>query len=134
VKLTKQQISSLKKVFETFPDIEAAYLFGSYAEGAAKPDSDIDIGLCGNYAKLSSQLLDILTKLTVAGFDKVDIVLLDMDDLVMKFEVIHHNQLLYSVPGFDHGTLFSRTLREYWDLQPILDYQRQAMKERLING
>ena len=35
----------LDLIRETFPDIESAYLFGSYAKGESSEDSDIDLAL-----------------------------------------------------------------------------------------
>jgi predicted nucleotidyltransferase len=38
-------ISTASSIVRTYPAFTSAYLFGSYAKGNARPDSDIDIAL-----------------------------------------------------------------------------------------
>ena len=123
----------LRKVFAGFPEVEAVYLFGSMAEGHANAGSDIDLGLVVS-KPLGIRKLDILAELTTAGVDNVDLVTLDTNDIVLRFEVVGPNQLIYARETFDHGTYFSRTVREYFDFQPYLEVQRKAFKERLERG
>ena len=123
----------LREVFAGFPEVEAVYLFGSVAEGRANAASDIDLGLVVS-SPLGVRKLDILAELTAAGIDNVDLVTLDTDDIVLRFEVVGANRLIYARETFDHGTYFSRTVREYFDFQPYLDVQRKAYKERLERG
>lgn len=133
-----EKINILKKrlrgVLERYPSIQAAYLFGSYAEGRQRNDSDIDLGLVGPRAELQPVKLDILSDLAAEGMDSVDLVLLDGPNSVMRFEAVHHNCLIYAREDFDHGGYFSRTLREYFDLEPYLHIQREALKERILHG
>ena len=43
--LTEAQLDILKNWAQQTPQIQEAYLFGSYAEGAAHADSDVDIAI-----------------------------------------------------------------------------------------
>ena len=126
-------IPTLAAIFRRYPEIRAVYLFGSYADGTARPDSDLDLGILPRTPAFHQRLLDLLTDLTEAGFDRVDIVWLDEADLTLRYEVVRRNRLLYAAPDFDHGTYFSRVLREYWDTEPYLRIVRQAYKERLLS-
>jgi len=60
--LSQTNIDNIRKVLRQFPDIEAAYLYGSRAKGNYKPSSDIDLVLKGNALNLV-QLSKVLLKL-----------------------------------------------------------------------
>jgi len=125
---------TIQPVLATFPDVQAAFLFGSHATGRARPDSDVDLGLAGPPERLEAQRLDLLTELTRAGLERIDLVLLDRADPALQFEAVRHNCLLYARPDFQRGTYFSRVVREYWDFEPYLRVQRAALKRRLQRG
>lgn len=127
----RQQIH---RVLKHYPSVQAAYLFGSHAEGRAKPGSDVDLALVGPRAELQTYKLDILADLTTEGIDRIDLVLLDGADPVLRFEAVHPNCLMHAREGFDHGDYFSRSLREYFDFEPYLHIQREAFKQRLLHG
>ena len=124
----------IRRVLERYPLVQAAYLFGSHASGQARSDSDVDLALAGPYAGLQARKLDILADLTAEGLDRVDLVLLDKADPILRFEAVHPNCLIYAREDFDHGSYFSRSLREYFDLEPYLQIQRKAIKQRLLHG
>jgi hypothetical protein len=124
----------LTAVLDGFPEVEAAFLFGSVAEGRAGLDSDLDLGLVPAQGDLRARRLDILTALAAAGFDRVDLLLLDDGAVVPRFEAVRLNQLVYARAGFDLGTYYSRALREYLDFLPYLARQRAALKARLTGG
>lgn len=123
----------LARVLSRFPEIAAAYLFGSAARGRAGPESDLDIAVVTT-SPLGSRKLDLLTALTAEGLDRVDLVSLDTDDVVLRFEAVHPNQLVYAADHFDHGDFYSRVIREYFDFEPYLRRQREAMRRRMGNA
>ncbi|MDP1548413.1 MAG: nucleotidyltransferase domain-containing protein [Anaerolineales bacterium] len=122
----------LPKIFEKYPDIQAVYLFGSAASGKQHAESDIDLGIIPRDSSLRSQKLDILADLTRHGFNNVDVVFLDTLDIVVRFEAIRQNRLVYCAKGFDAGAFFSLTLRQYFDFVPYLNIQRKAYKQRIL--
>lgn len=124
----------IQRVLRRYPAVQAAYLFGSRAEGKARPGSDVDLALVGTRVELQANKLDILADLTSEGLGRVDLVLLDGVDPGLRFEAVHNNCLIYAQPEFDHGSYFSRALREYFDLEPYLKIQRKALKQRLLHG
>lgn len=127
-------LSILPDIFKKFPLIQAAYIFGSVAEGRAGKGSDLDLAIIPLSPEIRRQRIDILYELTRAGFDKVDLVFLDTDDIVLKFEVIRLNRLIYRRKGFDRGQTYSLIVRQYFDFQPYLKTQREAYKRRILNG
>lgn len=127
-------LALLPPIFQAYPDIQAVYLFGSHAEGRPRPGSDLDLAIVPRHPRIRQQRLAILTDLAYHGFCNVDLVFLDTDDIVLKYEVVRLNHLVYQTADFDRGSLYSLVVRQYLDFLPYLDVQRAAYKERLSCG
>ncbi len=131
-------LPQLKALLETvlcsFPEVEAAFLFGSVAEGRARADSDIDLALVPGKSGLKPRKLEILAAMAEAGLDNIDMVILDTQDPVLRYEAIRQNCLVYARDDFDRGDYYSRGMREYFDFEPVLAVQREAYKRRLESG
>ncbi|NOH04165.1 MAG: nucleotidyltransferase domain-containing protein [Chloroflexi bacterium] len=126
-------LSILPTIFERYPGIQAVYLFGSAASGKTHTESDIDLGIVPRHPSLRAEKLNILADLTKGGFDNIDLVFLDVNDIVVRFEAVRQNRLVYCVPGFDADSFFSLTLRQYFDFMPYLKVQREAYKRRTLH-
>lgn len=124
----------LPEILARYADIQAAYLFGSAAEEKEGPDSDIDLAIVPRSAELRKRKLDILTDLARAGFCRVDLVFLEADDIVVKFEAVRQNRIIYQAEDFEPGAYYSMVVRQYWDFLPYLTIQRRAYKRRLLDG
>ena len=124
----------LPQIFKKYPDIQAVYLFGSVAGGTANPQSDIDLAILPRNSSLREKKLDILADLTGQGFNNIDVVFLDIRDIVVRFEAVHQNRLIYCAQGFDAGSFFSLTIRQYFDFLPYLKIQREAYKQRILEN
>ena len=127
-------IKLLKKVFKDYPEIEAVYLFGSAATGKLHRESDIDLALYPDSPKLREKKLDILTELARLGFCNVDLVFMDKNDIVLQYEAVRQNIVVYQAPGFDRGATYSKIVRQYLDFYPHLTVQRNAYKKRVLGG
>jgi predicted nucleotidyltransferase len=121
-------------VFGYFPKALAVYLFGSVAEGRAGPHSDLELAVVPANAAARGRHLDILAALVAVGLDDVDLAILDGADVVLRFKAVRPNHLVYAREGFDHGAYYSRAVREYFDLLPILAIQGEALKRRLLRA
>ena len=124
----------ITRVLARYPAVQAVYLFGSHADGCANAQSDLDLGVVGSPEVLALDRVSMLAEFVNEGFDRVDLVFLDQADLVVRFEAVRRNCLLFRTPEFDHGSYVSRNLREYFDFEPYLKTQRLALKERLLSG
>jgi uncharacterized protein len=124
----------LKTVFAQFPQIQAVYLFGSLASGRGGPESDLDLAVVSGHDRSSSEKLDILARLAQEGFCNVDLVFLPKDDIVLQYEAVRMNRIVYRHPDFDSAALYSLVIRRYLDFLPYLEVQRQAYKERILHG
>ena len=125
---------ALIEVFKRHPSIQAVYLFGSHASGKAGLGSDLDLAIIPADPYLKEHKLDILTEIVRLGYCDVDLVFVEEDDLVLAYEAIRQNRLLYAAPGFDRGGTYSRIVRKYLDFEPYLRVQREAYKRRIIGA
>jgi len=128
----RPNFDAIPDVFKKYPAVQAVYLFGSYASGAVRRDSDLDLAIVPRDSSAKEQMLDIMADLVRHVYDRVDLIFLDSKDVVLRFEAVRQNRLVYKTPDFDPGDYASRIVREYWDFLPYLAVQRQAMKQRIL--
>jgi len=114
-------------------DIIAAYLYGSYACGQARKDSDIDVAVLLEDAE-SYSALDLLRlgrELEArAGLERIDVRLLNDAPLAARGRILTEGKLLYS--GNDSKRVdFEVTSRSlYFDFLPHLEYLRKVFIQR----
>jgi predicted nucleotidyltransferase len=132
--LTTADSQKLANLFAAYPEIQAVYLFGSTLSGKTHAESDLDLAVVPRDKAIRARKLDLLADLVRAGFENVDLVFLDTTDIVLKFEAVKHNRLLYQSPDFDRGEFYSLIVRQYLDFLPYLKVQREAYKKRILNG
>lgn len=124
----------LAEIFRQYTSIQAVYVFGSWATGHIHPHSDLDLAIVLRDATARSQVLALLADLARHGFCQVDLVFLDTADIVLQYEAVRHNRLVYQAEDFDRGALYSRIVRQYLDFLPYLNIQRAAYKRRLLDS
>jgi len=124
----------LPQTFQRYSGIQAVYLFGSFASGQIHTESDLDLAIVPRHSSVRSQRLDILADLARHGFCNVDLVFPDTTDIVLKYEAIRQNQLVYQAEDFDRGALYSQVVRQYLDFAPYLKTQREAYKRKTLHG
>ncbi len=127
-------LSLLPQLFSAFPDIRAVYLYGSVNTNKVNRESDLDLAIVPDSGEVRKQRLEILSRLAGKGFCNVDLVFLDTNDIVLKYEVVHPNQVIYQRDDFERGTYYSKIIRQYLDFLPYLNVQRAAYKRRILNG
>lgn len=132
--ICKDKIKKLKDIFERYSKIKIVYLFGSHADNRENRFSDIDMGILLEEPYNRTIKLDILGDLATEGFCDVDLVILNEAALLLQFEVVKHNKIIYKREDFDAPAFFSITVRKYLDFKPFIETQRQYLKERILNG
>jgi uncharacterized protein len=132
--LTSDDIRSLKDVFQRYPQIQAVYMFGSMGSGKMHPESDLDLAIVSRSMTLKKKKLQLLTEFASLGYCDVDLVFLDTEDIVLKYEAVRQNRLIYVTPNFDRGSMYSKIIRQYLDFMPYLETQRKAYKRRIERG
>lgn len=133
--MTDDELQRLRTVFAAYDEVAGVWLFGSHAKGTANARSDVDLAVDparGRGAGARAKKLDMLTDLVGAGFENVDLVILDNDDPVLRFEVIGPNVLVHAARGYDPAEAFVQALRQYDDTAPLRARSRAAYYERLL--
>jgi uncharacterized protein len=122
----------LLPLFEGYPAIRSAYLFGSAATGHAGPESDIDIAI--RFAPEPSPesafnlRLELMDKLENIFTHPVDIVVLNSASLVMIRQVLTHGVLLYAENPEKENSWAIQKRKEYFDFKYYLDRNRNELK------
>ncbi len=127
-------LSLLPEIFSAFPQVQAVYLFGSVVKQNLNRESDLDLAVLSAEGDNSQIRLDILRELTRKGYCNVDLTFLDTTDIVLKYEAVSPNRLIYHRENFDRGRYYSKIIRQYLDFLPYLNVQREAYKRRILNG
>ncbi len=71
------------------------YLFGSAAEGRMHAESDLDLAILLRRGAPRPDPLDLLADLARLGFCRVDLVFLDTPNILLKFEAVRPNRVVY---------------------------------------
>lgn len=132
--VSDNNIHKLNNIFSRYPEIKAVYLFGSRAVGKERANSDIDLGCYANSDAATSLKMEVLKDLTNEGFNSIDLVMLARADLVVQYEAVRLNKLIYATDDFDRGETYSNIVRKYLDLVPYLDLQRKLYKQRTLHA
>ncbi len=132
--MKKPGLKLLKKIFQKYPEIQAVYLFGSSVYGNLHPESDLDLAIIPTIEGFHKKKMEILADLARHGFCNVDLVFLDGEDIVIAYEAVRQNVVVYQRPEFDRGATYSKTVRQYLDFYPYLSVQREAYKKRILDG
>ena len=97
-------------------DPSLIYIFGSFARGTNRENSDIDIavllnGEIGVYTQLNiiGRLVDIFRR------EDIDLVILNNVNEVLKFQVIKYGKPIYMESQYTKVMFESRTMSEYMD-------------------
>ena len=124
---------AIANVLREFPDVAAAWLFGSEARGDARPDSDVDVALL---LKDNAAALDMLPTLgriaasleQVAPGRRIDVVLLATQGPIFQHQVLSEGRLVLDVDSVRRVDFESDSYVRYFDFLPTHELaQRQAM-------
>ncbi len=135
---------AIAAVLSGFPEVAAAWLFGSEARGTAGPDSDIDIGLVFRERGATAldharALLTIAARLEPAAPGRpIDLVVLEPQGPIFCHRVLSEGRLVYDADPERRIDFESSTYVRYFDFRPTyelaarhaLDGFRQWFEER----
>lgn len=111
-------------IFEKLENIQLVYLFGSRTKERmhSKSDTDIAVLLKEPVNDHLETKLEILEALQRKFGDDVDLTILNDAGSLLKYQVIRNGRLLFERVKGLHKTFYLRTLKEYFDFQPTLDF------------
>ncbi len=118
---------SSRPIFALFPEIAAAYVFGSVARGEARADSDLDIGIVfrrrGATALDRHRLLgDLASRLeAVSQGWPLDLVVLESQGWLFRHRVLLEGSLLYEGERDRRVDFESETYVRAFDFRPTYE-------------
>lgn len=131
--------NNLKSLFEEYPYIAAAYLFGSYAKGKTGPMSDIDIAiLLKDNAPEDRELLheeDYLAYRisTILKIKKVDLMDINKRGLIFQHNVLKTGKLIYDYDPDFRIKFITRVISRFCDFEPTLKFIERFHIQGIIN-
>lgn len=124
-----------KWLVKEFPDIIAAYLFGSYAKNEARSSSDVDIAIYIPRIIPPYELWDISQELAIALNINVDLINLLSAKTVFQYQIITTGKLLLSKDDRQRVAFESFVIRSYFDFNIARQRLIKNFVERkLANG
>ena len=123
--------NGLAAFLATQPDVIAAYLFGSLAEGRAAPHSDVDTAIL--FANASDPLavgdrqLQLMGELERFTDREVDVVILNTAPPILQNQVLRHGRLLYERNQRARVDFEVRAGQVYADRQPMHRFFKHAL-------
>jgi predicted nucleotidyltransferase len=128
-------IQAMRDYFMQQPDIVVAYLFGSVARGRAHHLSDVDIAvLFAPEITLEASVerqLQLMGDLEAFADREVQVTVLNRATPLLAYEVIRDGILLYERHKEERITFEVRTMKIYFDLQPMYYQQDQLLSKQI---
>ncbi|HEV7504404.1 MAG TPA: nucleotidyltransferase domain-containing protein [Thermoanaerobaculia bacterium] len=134
----EQLAEDITRAVQDFSGISVLVVFGSRARGTHRPDSDLDVAVLP--ASLDSRTrrhlqADVAVALAdLAPEGRVDVVLLDEADVVLRQRIMETGRVLINRDNETWKELRVRTMREYGDGEWARQLYREAQRRRLERG
>lgn len=123
---------------ETIPGIAALSVFGSRANGTARPDSDLDVAILpdsgGGVSRRALQVDVAVALADLAPDGRVDVVLIDEAPELLRHQILATGRLVLCRDGLAWRDLRVQTMREHGDREWARDLLRRAQRQRLERG
>lgn len=128
----------LKEISRQYPEVAAAYLFGSHAGGRPTPLSDIDIGII--MARELPDMESFRIEMSLAGelekifeTDNIDLVVLNKAPLPIQYNATC-GKLLFSNDEEKRSDFVEYARKYYIDCLPIYREYREELLKRIREG
>jgi len=126
-----------KEIFKKHK-VKLAYLFGSRAKGNPAPESDFDVAVLFEEPPSDSLALaetgNLSSDLREYFPARIDIVSLHYAPLLLKYEVVAHNRVLYCENEKDRINFEVSVIKEYIDEEPVRKLYDEALYKRILQG
>lgn len=130
------ELSTIKKIiadlFRCQTSVVAVLLYGSYANGTATPDSDVDIGVLylSSQIPTSLQLWELEEKLSVALSCDVDLVCLNNIDPIFGNQIYKNHQVIVLNDPSQLHNYFVHLGSEYAEVKELIRPMEDQILQR----
>ena len=124
-------IRKCKNILIEYENITFAYIFGSYAQGKVRVDSDIDIAIYLEKRIDIETYLEIKMHLLETCKREIDLIILNDATPLLKYEIYKNNILLFSRDRTIETSYKVKILFEYNDIKRYLDLSYDTNIDRL---
>lgn len=120
------------------PEIIAAYLYGSFAEGVATERSDMDIGvLLESSVDLRDSLeyrIELAEELSSRMGREVEVVVLNEAPPLLQFQAIKCRQILFERDPELRALFEMRVMSRFYDSTRFFDFHARQLRDALKRG
>lgn len=132
-------IEKCRDILVEYKSIIFAYIFGSYAQGKDRVDSDIDIAIFLEENVDIDTYLEMKMRLEEACKREIDLIILNDTKPLLRYEIYKSNVPLFCRDKSLETRFKVKTLFEYSDFKKYLDLSYDKTIERLreevkVNG
>lgn len=116
--------AAIAHVLRGFPQVAAAWLFGSEARGDARPDSDVDVALLLHDRRLGLNECDRLIRTIAACLERaasareIDVVLIERQPPIFVHRLLAEGRLVYDIDRDRRIDFESDAISRYLDFLP----------------
>lgn len=125
-------IEKLKTIFSEFSDIKVAILYGSFARGREKQNSDIDIALAGEKKIKIPRLLEIQAKLSKNLNREIDLIDLNIATGTVFKEAMTKGKFILNNSPLLYSEILNRMLFEQADFEPIRNRILEERRKKVL--
>jgi predicted nucleotidyltransferase len=122
-------ISRITSILRGYPEIELAFLFGSFAGGTVTVESDVDIAILCRQTSSFDRREEIRAALCAGMKREVDLVDLNGASPILRMQVLKKGIILIDNASV-YEDFFVRTTGEYDDLKRV----RKGIEESILRG
>lgn len=132
--VTRDDIERITAFLDERFGLDTLWLYGSEAQGKARPDSDVDLGVLFRRRPEMLELFDAQSDLAEILRRDVDLVDLDQASPILGMQVLKHGRLLLDRNPERRYAAYSRILHLYEDLKILRRETDRALFQRMSSG
>lgn len=124
---------TLAEYCERHPEIEVAYIFGSVAQGKSSALSDIDLAILIDSQQINEDVYRygykaeiIADVMSLLKTDKVDLVILNEANTLLRHRVLYHGKLIHSKNENKRIQFQTSTIDKHVDFKEIIKPHRKT--------
>lgn len=126
-----KRLETIRSVLMGFEEVRLAYLFGSVAQGTARPSSDLDVALLMSPAVSAAVREDVAAALEQASGRTLDLVDLALAPPLLAHEIVASGRLLFARDDAERVRFVTRALARYNDTAHLRSVQHGYLRERV---